>query len=196
MIYQFQSEHWVPASVDRVFQFFANPENLPLITPPAQDLRIEASYLVAPPPHPLRARINGIAGVRSDVVVSFRTGRLTRHRTRWHTRVVDFEWNRYFLETLISGPMEFWTHRHGFEPSERDDIDGTIIRDDIEYEPKSGMLGMVSEAAFIRRNLPATFEFRKQALEKLLPPVRKTDLPPNIAAQLRKLGDQLRRLGK
>jgi ligand-binding SRPBCC domain-containing protein len=194
MMYQFQSEQWVPASVDRVFQFFANPENLPGITPAAQDLRIEESHLVAPPRHPLGARVKGIAGIGSEITSSFRVGRVMPRRTRWLTRIVDFEWNRYFLETQVSGPMEFWTHRHGFQTSERDGVDGTLIRDEIEYDFRG--LGMVGEAAFIHRNLARTFEYRKQAVEKALPPERKSDLPPGIANQLRKVGEQLRRLRK
>lgn len=193
MIYQFQFEHWVPASVDRVFQFFANPENLPGIMPAAQDARIEKSHLVAPPRHPLGLRVKGMAGIGSEFTLSFRVNRLVPRRTQWRARIVDFEWNRYFMETQVSGPMEFWTHRYGFEPSERNGAEGTLIRDEIEYSPKFGMSG---EALFIRRNLGSTFEYRKQAVEKLLPPVRKTDLPPGIAAQLRKIGEQLRRLKK
>ncbi len=193
-MYQFQSEQWVPASIDRVFQFFANPENLPGIAPAVQDVRIEQSHLVAPPRHPLGARVKGVAGIGSEIALSFRVGRVVRRRTQWRTRIVDFEWNRYFLETQVRGPMEFWTHRHGFAASERDGVDGTLIRDEIEYG--FGGFGVTGEAAFIHRNLGRTFEYRKQAVEKLLPPERKSDLPPGIANQLRKVGEQLRRLAK
>ncbi len=194
MIYQFQSEQWVPASIDRVFQFFANPENLPKIAPSEQDVKIEELHLVPPPRHPLRARVTGVAGIGSEFTLSFRVG--ARRRTRWHTRIVDFEWNRYFIDTEISGPMEFWTHLHTFEASERDGREGTLVRDEIEYGPRYGVFGMVGEASFVRRNLPSTFEYRKEAVEKLLPPILKTDLPPSIAAQLQKLGEQMRRLKK
>jgi ligand-binding SRPBCC domain-containing protein len=193
MIHQFQSEYWLPASLDRVFQFFANPENLPGIMPAAQDARIDESHLAPPPRHPLGARIKGVAGIGSEITLSFRVSRILPRRTRWRTRIVDFEWNRYFIETQVSGPVEFWTHRHSFETSVRDDVEGTLIRDDIEYSPRFSVAG---EALFIRRNLGSSFEYRNRAVEKLLPPLRKTDLPPRVADQLRKIGEQLRRLKK
>ena len=194
MIYQFQSEHWVPASVERVFQFFANPENLPRIAPPAQEIRIEGLQLVTPPRHPLGARISGMAGIGSEITLSIRAGGLMPRRIRWRTRIIDFAWNRSFIETQAEGPMEFWTHRHSFQASERDDVEGTLIRDEIEYDPGFGLFGTPGGSLFSRKGLSRSFEYRKQALEKLLPPVRKTDLPPRIAAQLRKVGEQLRRL--
>jgi len=41
-----QFEVWVPFPLERVFRFFANPENLPRIMPPASGTRIEALRLV------------------------------------------------------------------------------------------------------------------------------------------------------
>lgn len=196
MVYHFHSEHWVPASLDRVFQFFANPENLPRITPPAQKARLEEASLISPPRHPLGLRIAGLAGIGSEMLLSFRASRILPGRVKWRARIVDFEWDRYFIDTQLKGPMEFWTHLHGFERSERDGVEGTLVRDDIEYGPGFGLLGGLADAVAIRHSLRATFEYRKQAVEKLLPPVKKNDLPPQIADKLKKVGEQLKRLAK
>jgi ligand-binding SRPBCC domain-containing protein len=196
MMYKFQSEHWVPASVERVFQFFANPRNLPSITPPAEGLRIEELHLVAPPRHPLGARIHGVAGIGSEIALSFCVRGVASRRVRWQARIVDFEWNRYFIETQVEGPMKFWTHRHSFKTIERDRVEGTLIQDDIEYGPRFGLFGMRGDASLIRRSLGSRFEYRRQAIEKLLPPLRQSDLPLRVADQLRKVGEQLRRLSK
>jgi ligand-binding SRPBCC domain-containing protein len=194
MIYHFNSEHWVSTPIDRVFQFFANPENLPRITPPAQEAKVEELHLTPPPRHPLGARISGIAGIGSEMLLTFRASRMLPGRVRWRARIVDFEWNRYFIDTQVKGPMEFWTHRHGFETSKRDGVEGTLIRDEIEYGPRFGPLGILGDAFFIRHGLRSTFEYRKQAVERLLPPPEKNELPPQIADKLRKVGEQLKRL--
>ncbi|HYG98601.1 MAG TPA: SRPBCC family protein [Terriglobales bacterium] len=194
MLYHFHSEHWIAVPLNRVFEFFANPENLPRISPPKQDARIEELRLVSPPRHPLGLRATGFAGIGSEMVMSFRASRLLPRRIRWRARIVDFEWDRYFIDAQVKGPMEFWTHRHGFERSERDGTEGTLIRDDIEYGPGFGMLGGVADALVIRHSLRNMFDYRREAVERLLPPARKTDLPPQIADRLQKVGEQLKRL--
>lgn len=196
MIYHFNSEHWIPASIDRVFEFFAKPENLPRITPPAQGARLEEVHLISPPRRPLGLRSTGIAGIGSEMLLSFRASSFLPGRVRWRARIVDFEWNRYFIDTQVKGPMEFWTHRHGFASSDRDGAEGTLIHDEIEYGPGYGPLGILGDALFIRHSLRNTFEYRKKAVEQLLPGVDKNALPPQLADKLRKVGEQLKRLSR
>ena len=46
-VYQARFEEWVPAAVDRVFLFFANPGNLPRIMPPATRNQMVTSMMAS-----------------------------------------------------------------------------------------------------------------------------------------------------
>lgn len=187
MLYHFHSEHWVPEPLERVFHFFADPENLPRIMPPRQQARIELLQLVPPPPHAGGQPIEAIAGVGSEILLSLRPIPWKPVRILWRARILDFEWNRYFRDVQADGPLQSWTHRHEFEPSQRDGRQGTLIRDLVEYDPGFGPLGAIADALFLRHAFRSMFEYRKKAVERLL-------LPPNVQDQLRKVGEQLRKL--
>ena len=48
MRHRFQTEQWVPYSLERVFAFFADPGNLPPLMPVWQRARVEGANYVAP----------------------------------------------------------------------------------------------------------------------------------------------------
>jgi ligand-binding SRPBCC domain-containing protein len=47
-------------------------------------------------------------------------------------------------------------------------VTGTVVRDEIDYDPGFGWLGSVAKKLFIGRQLRRTFEYRQKALTKLL----------------------------
>jgi hypothetical protein len=51
----FESEQWLPAPIEPVFLFFADPTNLPRVMPAWMDLRIERETIVPPPAELVRA---------------------------------------------------------------------------------------------------------------------------------------------
>jgi ligand-binding SRPBCC domain-containing protein len=188
MLYHFTSEHWVSSPVEHVFHFFADPDNLPRIMPPAQETRLEKVTRVPPPRHPSGLPVESIAGMGSEMVLTFRAVPL-RRRVSWRARIIEFEWNRHFRDFQVEGPMKFWTHRHEFETAQRDGHNGTLIRDRVEYDPGCGLLGVFGDAFVIRHALRTTFNYRKQVVERLL-------VPPQVSEQLKKVGEQLRRLSR
>src|SRR3954449_8884773 len=105
MRYNLRSEQWVPVSLDRVFTFFADPNNLPRISPPELDVRIEKLKIVPPDPaHPTSAA----AG--SDVVVSFRVP-ILGFRIKHVAHITGFEINRSFRDQHSRLPLIDWDHR-------------------------------------------------------------------------------------
>ena len=52
MIHRVEFEQWVPVAIEKVFLFFANPNNLPRIMPPETRTEIAALRLVPPPTVP------------------------------------------------------------------------------------------------------------------------------------------------
>jgi ligand-binding SRPBCC domain-containing protein len=163
-----QFEQWVPFEIGRVFVFFANPRNLPRIMPPATATKLLAVNLVLPVP------ISGdlavaqqLAGAGSEVVTSFRLFSFLPLHAQWVARITEFEWNHHFADVQRKGPFKSFHHRHQFTSAIRDGIQGTIVRDMIEYEVGYGFIGRLAEG-FIAAQLQYTFEYRQQAFEKQL----------------------------
>jgi ligand-binding SRPBCC domain-containing protein len=171
MAYHAEFAQWVPFPQEQVFRFFANPENLPRIMPPASGTRIEKLHLVPLEPPPGTATVsvgNSLAGVSSEIVTSFRVAPFLPIRRVWIARITEFAWNRHFADIQVRGPFKNWRHRHELTPEVRDGVAGTVVRDRIEYEIGYGFLDAIAQTLFVRRQMRATFAHRQAILEKLL----------------------------
>ncbi len=172
MIYRVQFEQWVPAVIDQVFVFFANPNNLPRIMPPETRTELAALRLVPPPTvpmgRPVIANLNSLAGVGSEIMTSFRPLASLPFRAQWIALIIEFEWNHHFADIQKKGPFKRFKHRHEFSAETRNGVPGTIVRDAIEYDPGFGVLGGLGQKLFIAPKLRQTFEYRQRMLEKLL----------------------------
>jgi len=167
MVYRSEFVEWVPFPLEHVFLFFANPENLPRIMPPARDTRIEGLKLVFPPSLSGSTSVP-LAGVGSEIITSFRLAPPLPIRRRWIARVTEFEWNHHFADIQIQGPFKAWLHRHELTPETRNRVNGTVVRDRIEYEIGFGVLGGIAQTLFVSRQMRSTFTHRQRVLEELL----------------------------
>jgi ligand-binding SRPBCC domain-containing protein len=165
-----QFEEWVSFPLERVFEFFANPRNLPRIMPLATDTRIEQLKLVAPSPSPLRSQTRkaDLAGVGSEIFTSFLVLPPLPFRTSWVAAISEFEWNHHFADIQKEGPFRRWRHRHEFASDTRRGIQGTVVRDVIEYEAGFGFAGLLAEKLFISGQMRRTFAHRQRVLASLL----------------------------
>jgi ligand-binding SRPBCC domain-containing protein len=169
MLYEDEFVSWVPFSVEHVFLFFASPQNLPRLMPPWMDTRIEELRLVLPvPAPPARNPSTPIAGVGSEIVTSFRVLPLVPFRKTWIARITEFEWNGQFADIQAQGPFKSWLHRHKLAPEVRNGVQGSVVRDRIQYEIGFGFLGRIGQALFVSRQLKATFAHRQSVLPGLL----------------------------
>ena len=172
MIHLVQFEQWVPAPLERVFLFFANPGNLSRIMPPQARTELVRVKLVPPPGIAAeRATITDrapLAGVGSEIVTSFRVVSFIPFRRQWTALITEFEWNHHFADIQKKGPFKSFYHRHEISEETRDGMRGTVVRDVIEYDVGFGWLGELAQRFFISRQLRRTFAFRQRALEKLL----------------------------
>jgi ligand-binding SRPBCC domain-containing protein len=165
----FEAEHWVAYPRDRVFHFFANPENLPRIMPPQLGTKIVRLELIPPAGVVPSTRVNTpMAGTGSRIYVSFRAAPLFPFRFTSIAEIVEFVMGAFFVDTQVKGPFRTFRHRHEFETLMRDGIEGTIVRDAIEYDVGWGLLGSIAESGFVGKQLHKTFTHRQQVLAKML----------------------------
>jgi ligand-binding SRPBCC domain-containing protein len=171
MIRRVEFEQWVPAPIEKIFLFFADPSNLPRIMPPATRTELTAMKLVPPPvPTETPATVNrdSLAGVGSEIVTSFRLVRFFPFRARWIALITEFEWNHHFVDIQKKGPFKRFKHRHEFSVETRNSANGTVVRDVIEYDAGFGVPGNLAQRLFVSPSLRRTFEYHQKMLEKLL----------------------------
>jgi len=127
---------WVPFPIEKVFLFFADPQNLPRIMPAKSETRIEALRLVAPAagPSPLAAeQVQKLAGAGSEIVTSFRLLPPLSLRGQWMARITAFQWNEFLEDVQVRGLFKSWRHRHEVVSEARDGVTGTAVTDKIDY---------------------------------------------------------------
>jgi len=165
MPYVANFEQWIPLPLDRVFEFFGNPENLPRIMPRWMQVRVDDATLVTPPNVPPGKTF---AAAGSVVSVSFRPIPFLPFRAHSDAKIVAFEMNYRFEDVHSDALFKSWHHRHEFVAETRNDVAGTIARDVITYELRFGPLSPLVNALVVAGQMRRTFEYRQRVVERLL----------------------------
>lgn len=144
--YQLSQSQTFRQSVDELFSFFLDPENLETITPDRLNFEVRDADPVPP---------------SEGTVIHYKL-RLRGIPLRWTSEISDFESERYFTDTMIEGPYHRWEHIHTFET-----IDGqTVMGDQVYYELPYGWLGRVAHGLFVKRDLKHIFRHRAEVLRE------------------------------
>lgn len=158
--YVLETEITLPRTLDEVFPFFANPENLEAITPPWLNFQI-----LTPRPIPMRP----------GAIIDYKI-RLRGIPIRWRTVIAAYEPPRMFIDMQIKGPYLLWEHTHTFEPVHREGrFVGTRIGDRVRYLPLDiprwvpGLSGLIHRL-MVRPDLEKIFAYRQQRMRELLAP--------------------------
>jgi ligand-binding SRPBCC domain-containing protein len=173
MRYSFHAEQWIPYSINQVFEFFSNPDNLPLLMPSWQKARIDRKLIVPPPPPSSpNSQSSKAAGSGSRVTLSFLPFPFSPFRVRWIAEIAEFKWNERFCDRQLQGPFAYWSHCHYIQATPRAGIDGTLIADDLEYELPMGISGEIAHRLVLRRQIERTFQFRQAQVSRIFPEIK------------------------
>src|SRR5687767_9334068 len=142
-----ESRLWLAIPRPAVFEFFADPRHLPLLTPPAMRVRLLTRDVV------MRA------GAVLDLRLSWGVIPLT-----WRLFIREYDPPYRFVDVQVRGPYSRWEHRHRF----LDEDGGTWVDDRVTYRLPLGPLGLVTHALLVRRQLRALWAYRRRRLEALL----------------------------
>jgi ligand-binding SRPBCC domain-containing protein len=139
----------VASPVDEVFAFYAEARNLERITPPWLAFKVLGAE-----PEPMQP----------GTLISCRL-KLHGVPIRWLSTIEEWEPGRAFVDRQVRGPYTLWRHRHEFEEAPGG---GTFVRDRVDYALPLGPLGRLARAAFVGRDLERIFDFRREAVARLL----------------------------
>lgn len=152
--YILERRMWLPRARTDVFEFFADPRNLPRIQPRWARPR----WMVEPPPRLavgtlLDFRVPGLPGA-------------------WRVIVREFDPPHRFVDAQVRGPFARWEHRHRFAVGPaRDEAgapEGTWVEDRVTYRLPLGPIGRVIHALGAGRRIRRAFEYRDRRLAALL----------------------------
>jgi ligand-binding SRPBCC domain-containing protein len=130
----------IAAPPEAVFAFHEAPGALECLIPPWEKVRVVQRGDSLRP------------GTR--VVLESRLGPIP---LRWVALHTEYEPPHRFADMQESGPFASWYHRHHFLD---DGAGGTLLRDEVEYEPPLGWLGRLFTSGMITRKLDRMFEYR------------------------------------
>ena len=135
---------WVPSSLERTFEFFADARNLERITPPLLKFRIVT-------PAPIEMGVGTLIDYRL---------RLRGVPLRWRSEITEWDPPHAFVDEQRRGPYRKWVHEHRF----REDGEGTRVEDRITYSVPGGSL---IERRLVRPDLNRIFDYRQRVIAEL-----------------------------
>jgi len=146
-IHRLHREQHLPHPVQEVFPFFADARNLERITPALLGFSVVTPGRIEMGPGTLieyRLRLHGVG-------------------IDWLTRIEEWEPGVRFVDMQLAGPYRLWHHTHAFEAVDG----GTLMTDTVLYALPLWPLGELA-APLVRRDLAAIFDFRRDAVGRLL----------------------------
>ncbi len=133
--------------LEDVFSFFADAENLELITPPELNF-----HIITETPIEIEK------GALIDYRLTLRGLPIT-----WKTEISKWDPPHSFVDRALKSPYKQWIHTHRFNETER----GTEILDEVRYRLPFEPFGDLAHW-FVRRELDYIFDFRKKRVREIL----------------------------
>ena len=146
-VYKLKFKQVINSSLDDVFSFFSNPENLSKITPKKLGFNILT-------PTPIKMK----EGQLIDYSI-----KLLGKKIRWRTMITEYIPKVKFVDQQLKGPYSMWHHTHEFR-----DVDGKVeMTDEIYYVMPFGILGRLVNFLFVSRDLNNIFKYRVEIINKI-----------------------------
>ena len=128
------------------WDFFSNPNNLSLITPPSLNLNITSDL-----PDKMY----------TGMIITYTVAPMLNIPMTWVTEITHVEEPNFFIDEQRFGPYKFWHHQHRFKEIE----DGVEATDLVHYALPLDPLGRIANSLIVTKQLNEIFDFRSDYLE-------------------------------
>lgn len=149
MIFQFNSEHLLPVTMEVAWEFFSSPENLARITPPEMDFKV----LTDP----------GELEIYDGMLIDYTVKPLFGLPLYWQTEIFMVDKPNCFADRQLKGPYKLWEHKHTFIQQEN----GVLMKDEVRYQLPLGIIGQMAHSILVRKKVENIFIFRAKVLDQI-----------------------------
>jgi len=144
-LYRLHRTQNLPLSINEAWDFFSDPRNLALITPPSLGFKVTSDVP---------------SKMYRGMIVTYTVTPLLNYPVRWVTEITHVDEGRLFVDEQRFGPYRFWHHQHIFEEAKG----GVEMTDLIHYVLPFGPLGRIAHSLIVKRQLDDIFNFRRTYL--------------------------------
>jgi len=148
MIHRLHQQQCIPVSIEDIWAYFCNPENLNELTPP--DMSFEIIH-------------GGQEDMYPGQLIEYRVEFVRGFKSRWLTEIAHVRQQSYFVDEQRIGPYQFWYHEHLFTTLET----GVKMEDRVTYALPFGIMGDIVHWAWVKRRLNQIFSYRHQKIEQI-----------------------------
>lgn len=147
--YQFKRTQHFDNSIDELWNFISNPQNLKRITPDYMGFDVTSENLGDK--------------MYEGMIISYKVSPLLGIKTTWVTEITHVKDKHYFVDEQRVGPYKIWHHQHFLESTP----EGTMMKDIVSYQPPFGFLGSIANNLIIKKKLEEIFAYRTKVLKEL-----------------------------
>jgi len=145
-IYSLERKQNLAMTISEAWNFFSNPKNLPLITPPSLKLNITSEV-------PER--------MYTGMIITYTVDPLLNLPITWVTEITHVDKPDIFIDEQRFGPYKFWHHQHKFK-----EIEGGIEATDlIHYVLPLDPLSRIADELIVKKQLADIFDYKSVYLE-------------------------------
>ncbi|MCA9402829.1 MAG: SRPBCC family protein [Candidatus Omnitrophica bacterium] len=143
--YRLRTKQTLPISLQQVWDYFSNPNNLRDITPPDLNMTV---------------RTDTDGRIYNGMVIEYHVTPLAGLRVRWLTEIKHVNAPYMFVDEQRFGPYQFWYHQHFFQ-----EVNGGVeVTDLIYYRIPFSLLSPLINRLVVEGKLSHIFNFRRQVL--------------------------------
>jgi ligand-binding SRPBCC domain-containing protein len=146
-VYSLKEVQLLPLPAEKAWEFFVNPANLPLITPPDLGFRITSEVP---------------AEMYEGLIITYTVTPFIGIKANWVTEISHIKAPMFFVDEQRLGPYSFWHHQHFF----KEHPSGTEMTDLVHYVLPFGVAGSLF-APIVKCRLAQIFSFRRKVLREL-----------------------------
>jgi ligand-binding SRPBCC domain-containing protein len=147
-IYRLKYQQTIPASIEKVWEFFLDPRNLKLITPEYMGFDI-----VSEMPNQMYA----------GMLIRYKVRPLFNLSLDWITEITHLDPLKIFVDEQRFGPYKFWHHQHIF----KEEKDKVLMTDLVHYAIGYSLAGSLAHRVLINKKLEEIFNYRFNTVEKI-----------------------------
>lgn len=147
-LYTLHTVQTLPISINEAWNFFSDPKNLKVITPPYMGFEIKTG---------------GDRPMFAGQIIEYIVTPLFKIKTSWVTEITHVVKPHYFVDEQRFGPYNLWHHKHFLKEIEG----GVEMEDIIHYKLPFGILGDWVHPFLVKPKLKEIFDYRKNKLSEI-----------------------------